>query len=444
MFKTAMLHLKRFAKESPLVLPIMAFVLGSLIALPVATNAAPSAKTDVSFVSYNILVREYGDRTFPAHPWSKRKTVIINYLKNAKSPVIGLQESRYKDQRTAVRDGLGANWRMTNYTNDAINMRDENAILWDTTKMTLVSNGNETISSGYWMNWVRLQDRASGIKYYVFNTHYDYVESHTLRNAQAKKSLEIINRITKANSKDPVVLMGDLNADTGTPPMRIIADGGFTNSRNATPAPIDNTKTWSGFKKVGNGYKRDHILYKNDSRTKTLSYATDVSAYLGSDHLPVRAKLQFSTATEVKPPVVTPKPEEPSKPTTPEKPTTTPTPTTPEVPTKKPDEPKTPVVTPEKPQEPSKPTTPQPPVVPTPEKPSEPVKPSTPPVQAENNDTQSSNDSSDEDNETAIITELPKTGSGGGTLATMFILGSVAAGVTALLQMRSTPLRRMK
>lgn len=219
-------------------------------------------------------------------------------MKASGASIIGIQESRERYQRQELMALIGAGYAITSFDTSATSFKDDVSVIYDTKNHTLLNRGvislGVTGKESYYVNWVRLQYKNTNIRYYVFNVHLDHTtaDGHVHRVAQMKKILSSIQSTT-GSTTEPIFLIGDFNADTGTDPLKLAVNAGYVNTRNAAPGPIDKTKTWAGFQPVGDGYKRDHIFYKQGSgyTVKTLSYKTDKAAYKGSDHLPVIAKV---------------------------------------------------------------------------------------------------------------------------------------------------------
>src|SRR5690606_17279369 len=103
--------------------------------------------------------------------------------------------------------------------------------------------------------WARLWDLENGAAWFVVNAHFD-VRSEFSRIESSAQILSFIERSASLDT-DPVVVLGDLNAEPESEPMqRFTRDGRFV---DALAAAGDTRQTYHGF--TGRGSERiDYVL----------------------------------------------------------------------------------------------------------------------------------------------------------------------------------------
>src|SRR5699024_8831091 len=175
------------------------------------------------------------------------------------------------------------------------------AILYDTTKVTLVAGSNSTIwlsktpniPSKSWdaalpriLTWAEFELKSTGRHLFVFNTHFDHV-GDTARMESAKIIVESIQNI--AGDK-PVVLTGDFNITDDSEPYRLLNSSFLTDAYTETILPpVGPVFTFNGFSVADtSNQKRIDYLFTND-QINVLKYAVIAAfknGYYPSDHLP--------------------------------------------------------------------------------------------------------------------------------------------------------------
>ncbi|MDX1910504.1 MAG: endonuclease/exonuclease/phosphatase family protein [Saprospiraceae bacterium] len=141
---------------------------------------------------------------------------------------------------------------------------------------------------------LRLKDKNSGKRFWVFNTHFD----HMGEMARVKSAELILSKIKAVNPENlPVVLMGDFNAEPGSAPIAELS-GTLNDTRNISKQPaFGPTGTFNGFRFEAPVSRRiDYIFVSRTPavavrRHAVLSDSKDLR--YPSDHLPVWAELEF-------------------------------------------------------------------------------------------------------------------------------------------------------
>jgi len=165
-----------------------------------------------------------------------------------------------------------------------------------------LSDTPEVIASSTWGNTnrrmvtsVRFKDRRSDKVFHLWNTHLD----HALQHAREKAAELIKTRLAKMPSNEPVILMGDFNAEaTRNPVYDTLTQGiGFTDSWFAAAQRKNETlNSFNGFAKpVFNSARIDWILYRGDAEVTSAEVVVDGSpeGRQPSDHHPVLARMTW-------------------------------------------------------------------------------------------------------------------------------------------------------
>jgi endonuclease/exonuclease/phosphatase family metal-dependent hydrolase len=141
--------------------------------------------------------------------------------------------------------------------------------------------------------WARLNDRQSGKRFVVLNTHFDH------RGEQARRESGNLLReweVTHADG-DPVIVTGDFNTTASSVPYKNLTDdaGEMTlrDSRLLAKKPEGPESTWNGFKEVVPKRRIDFIF--TTAPIEVRCYRTLDETREGrfpSDHLPIVATLK--------------------------------------------------------------------------------------------------------------------------------------------------------
>ncbi len=242
--------------------------------------------------------------------WPKRKEMAGQWLKEQAPDVVGLQEAK----RHQIDDIRKIATQYSEYgvgRDDGKSAGEHCTVLYKTARFSLdqkecgtfwLSDTPEKIASKSWGNgiprictWVRLVERESKRAFYVYNVHWDH-RSQPSREGAAQLIIERIKK--RAYPKDPVILMGDFNADEANPAIRALKASplGLVDSYRVVNPDEKAVRTFHGFRggKAAGG-KIDHVfVLPANVRVKSASierYHRE-GRYL-SDHYPVRAVLLF-------------------------------------------------------------------------------------------------------------------------------------------------------
>ena len=253
--------------RDPIPIPRRSFLQGALASLPFLGRAAAPRRGRSSsgrppeggprkhrILSCNIRVPlPRDDRA--GHGWKDRREVCAQVIASRKPDIIGLQEC-YGVQLEFLKKRL-TGFESFGQAAPGPVFNPLNAILYSRSRYRLVSAGGFWLSETphvagssswdsarpRWVNWVDLEDRASGAAFRFWNTHLDHKGAEA-RKRQARMILEAAAPYGEA----PQILTGDLNTGASTLPVRILKDGGWTGTYSAVHGPGDPGFTYHAFK----------------------------------------------------------------------------------------------------------------------------------------------------------------------------------------------------
>ncbi|MEV6285344.1 endonuclease/exonuclease/phosphatase family protein [Kribbella sp. NPDC051770] len=222
--------------------------------------------------------------------WPLRREATVAAIAALEADVVGLQEV-LPDQLDYLRERFGG-WEIVGAGRDDGLAAGEHSVV-------MVRPGAWTIAS-YETRWLSptperpgsvgwdadltriatlVQLESAGQRVGVVNTHYDHL-GETAR----VESSRLIDQWATADQ--PWILMGDLNAEPGSPPLKVLTDAGWTDT-----LPADAGGTFHDFTGVADE-RIDHILVKH-LNVLTAEVAQDrPDGRLPSDHWPVVATLR--------------------------------------------------------------------------------------------------------------------------------------------------------
>ncbi len=251
-----------------------------------------AGNVSVKAVTYNIRYDAGNDRG--TRDWDQRKGKVVNYLLESGATVIGLQEA-LKHQLDDVKGAMEGYGRIGVGRSDGKAGGEFSPILFKESVWKLdteesgtfwLSETPEKAGSKSWgtsvtriCTWARLIHRESGVAIYVFNSHWDH------RSAEARKGSAglILKRIKQRKQADePAILMGDLNATTDSPELKVLLNSGLLSDPGKEQFSTFNR--WKAERLPGK--RIDHVLVTAGWKdTKAMVQANGNPA--ASDHHPV-------------------------------------------------------------------------------------------------------------------------------------------------------------
>lgn len=273
------------------------------------TGTAPPVRADAGsadtlrVMSFNI---RYGTARDGENAWPARRSLAIDVIRDFAPTVLGVQEA-LRFQLDEIGDALPGYTEIGVGREDGIEAGEYSAIVFDHERLELLEHDTFWLSdtpdvpnSMSWGNRItriattaRFRDRTDGRAFMVFNTHWDH-ESQPSRERSAALILERIR--ARADTTEPVILMGDFNAGEDNAAFRALvaqdADVPLYDTFRAVHPDARETGTYHAFGGDRSGDRIDAILASPHWRT--ISADIVLTARDGrhpSDHFPVTALL---------------------------------------------------------------------------------------------------------------------------------------------------------
>lgn len=261
---------------------------------------ANAESTDLRVMTFNL---RYATADDGLDAWPLRQTMVFDVLRKFDPDVLGVQEAlrlqldqleKALPQYVAVGAGRTADGG-GEYA--SILFRRDRFDLWESGTFWL-SDTPTVPGSTSWENelpricvWARLQDRKTGQRFYVFNTHWD----HQSQIAREKSGLLIAERIKNREAQsEPVIVLGDFNAGEKNPARVNLNTAGLRDSyRDISPDTTD-SGTFHSFQGGKRGRKIDAVLVSKQWQvTQAAIDHTNKKGRYPSDHFPVTATLRL-------------------------------------------------------------------------------------------------------------------------------------------------------
>ena len=237
------------------------------------------------------------------HRWDLRKERLFALLRSWEPDVLGLQEPRllqlqalrqalleYDSVAVGREDGLEAGEFCPVFYRAARFERLDAGTFW----FSETPDAPGTLGWGSRhpriCTWVRLQERENGEAFYVYNVHWDH-ESQEARDHSASL---LLDRMRKRAAVDPVILLGDFNAEADNAAVaRLAAPDSPVPVSVLTPEQIRQSGTFHGFTGQTSGTPIDHIWVSPEwTVTDAEVLNGDGERPFPSDHFPLAATLR--------------------------------------------------------------------------------------------------------------------------------------------------------
>jgi len=146
--------------------------------------------------------------------------------------------------------------------------------------------------------WVQLKDRKTGVRFFVFNSHFDH-KSPAARKQSARLLRE---RIAKIAGSDLVICTGDFNANQTSEPYRILTEAAQLIDTHGVAKKVvnDDYRTSHGYKRIepAPGSSRIDHIFISKANPPTIRLWQCCPDYFdgrwASDHYPVFVDLDFT------------------------------------------------------------------------------------------------------------------------------------------------------
>ncbi len=268
-----------------------------------AKAKAATAPLTLNIATYNVLGASHTDAggdTPGRAAYGDRIVRAVNVMKTNKFDVVGLQELESK-QRSTLLQSAGNTYDIYPTSDISANRQSENSIIWDESKFSLLAGGSNTIAYDAHNNrdlpWVKLQAKANGHVFYVFNTHDPLNNDNPQYREQAARE-HLSDLRSKATGDTPAFLTGDFNSSFDPRTGKDFADRSRLSYCILT-AGGDIFNTYDLFhKKTGacptTGTSAiDHIYVSNGVTVKKWKHLRNSDTNYASDHDPVFVNVSF-------------------------------------------------------------------------------------------------------------------------------------------------------
>lgn len=256
----------------------------------------------IRVMTYNV---RYANPNDGEHVWRNRRDHVATAIRFHRPDVVGLQEA-FHDQVDDLRErlpdfewlaagrsegGTAGEYVSIGYRRDQFD-REQDGSFW-------LSETPDTPARGWdaafprLVRHARFRDRATGVEFGHFNTHFD----HRGETARERSAALLRDRIDGLAPDAPLVVTGDFNSREATEPYRIMTeDGAADHRRSLTDAhriskhPHHGPSTsMTDFKDLVPEKKIDHVFVSNG--VEVVNHGTCSDTYeegcYPSDHLPV-------------------------------------------------------------------------------------------------------------------------------------------------------------
>lgn len=243
-----------------------------------------------------------------ANAWPNRKSLVADLIRYEEPAILGLQEVLLH-QKDYLETALPAYHFIGVGRDDGAEKGEFSPLAFRRDRFTLLDAGTFWLSptpavpAKAWdaalpriATWAVLAERETGQRIAVLNTHFDHVGTAARENSAALIANWSKKRIAAG---DAVIVMGDFNAATDSPPMALLKDtarSGLKMARSISSAPpYGPLGTFTGFRiEIAAAEPIDHILVSQPFAVHR--YATITQHWGGrlpSDHYPVVADLRL-------------------------------------------------------------------------------------------------------------------------------------------------------
>lgn len=273
-------------------------ILGLSLMTMITVSAHSNRKKECTLriASFNLRMDTPNDGEYV---WANRKEMVKSLIRFHDLDIIGTQEG-FKHQLDDILElkeyayvGAGRD--------DGKDGGEHSAIIYRKNRLELMDNGDFWFSETPDMpgkgwdatccnricSWAKFRDKASGKKFFVFNSHYD----HEGKVARKNSSLLLLKMIGQIAGNNPVFVTGDFNATPDDDPIQTIYHSGILNdSYLVTQEPPYGTEgTFHGYRSDAPMKSRiDYIWVTPDITVKKYGVLNEMPyGKFPSDHFPV-------------------------------------------------------------------------------------------------------------------------------------------------------------
>lgn len=258
------------------------------------------AQPELTALTYNIRYDNPGDGE---DAWPKRRDFLAGQLRFHAPDIFGIQEGLHR-QLEYLSEQLPAYTRVGVGRDDGKQGGEYSALFFLKKRFGLLASGTfwlsetpDTVSKGWdaalprVCTFAHLHDSLSGKKLWVFNTHFDHIGKEARRRSAELILLKIKEKNT---ANEPVVLMGDFNAEPQEEPVAVLTHELRDARSMSLEPPFGPEGTFNAFKFNEPVKRRIDYIFLNEKGLKVLQHAVlsdSRDCHYPSDHLPVLARL---------------------------------------------------------------------------------------------------------------------------------------------------------
>jgi len=253
---------------------------------------------NINLMTYNI---RYDNPNDGENAWPNRKEVLLSQILFYQPDVMGTQEGlvhqiKYLDENLKTYKYVGVARADVKEKGKG----EYSAVFYNVNKFKDLKSGTFWLSdtpnkpSRGWdaslnriCTYILLQDKSSGKKFWVFNTHFDH-KGVVARQRSAELIIKKIREINKENV--PVFLMGDFNLTPDQSPIKHIAKNLNDSKLVSQQLPFGPDETFNGFKVCDGRDRRIDYIFVSQKNITIQKYGVLASVKkikYPSDHFPV-------------------------------------------------------------------------------------------------------------------------------------------------------------
>lgn len=251
---------------------------------------------DLRVMTYNI---RYDNPADAENRWDLRKEFLRDQIRFHEPHVLGIQEGLLNQVRFLKETMPGYEYVGVGRA-DGKGSGEFSAVFYDSSVLRVVESGTfwlsdtpEKVSVGWdaalerICTYAQFEFSGSRDRFWVFNTHFDHIGA----SARENSAKLILQRAEELNRNGlPMIIMGDLNAEPGSPPIRLLSER-MTDAADSGPAvAFGPSGTFSGFRFDLPVTRRIDYVFLSRGHFKVRKYAVlsdSKDLRYPSDHLPV-------------------------------------------------------------------------------------------------------------------------------------------------------------
>jgi endonuclease/exonuclease/phosphatase family metal-dependent hydrolase len=259
-------------------------------------NVSAYAQTSLKLMTYNI---RYDNPNDGENHWELRKRWMANQIKFVEPEVLGIQEGLFH-QVSFLDDALPEYTYIGVGRNDGKTEGEYSAIFYKSQTLNVITQSTFWLSttpdvpSKGWdaaleriCTYALFERKKTKEKFWVFNTHFDHLGD----TARINSVDLIISKINKLNIEClPVFLMGDLNLEPNSEPIKKLSKEMIDTRYFSTALVFGPQGTFNGFKHNESVVRRIDYIFTGKKGAEILKYGVlsdSKDKKYPSDHLPV-------------------------------------------------------------------------------------------------------------------------------------------------------------